>query len=189
MPTVELKSEDMTALVAYLRSLGTSVGGRKRGVSSPARAANPVAGKRTYAQHCADCHGPTGKGDGTVGRALRLTPTDFTAAPIDDAEWLKVIELGSKAAGKSDGMKGFAGELTDVQIRDVLAHVKTLMKSLCGFRGEDHLERINEDRGCEPWRLRRRRHADPFIAFLKTLRRYFLLVAPRFLRYERWPHG
>jgi hypothetical protein len=24
---------------------------------------------------------------------------------------------------------------------------------------------------------------------LKTLRRYFLLVAPRFLRYERWPHG
>jgi ubiquinol-cytochrome c reductase cytochrome b subunit len=128
MPTVELKSEDMTALVAYLRSLGTPVGERKRDVSSPDRPANPVAGKRIYAQHCADCHGPTGKGDGTVGRALRLTPTDFTATTSDDAEWLKVIELGSKATGKSDGMKGFAGELTDVQIRDVLAHVKTLMK-------------------------------------------------------------
>jgi putative copper resistance protein D len=118
----------MTALVAYLRSLGKSVGGRKREVGSPARPGNPVAGKRTYTQHCADCHGPKGKGDGTVGRALRLTPTDFTAAASDDAEWLKVIELGSKAAGKSEGMKGFAGELTDKQIRDVLAHVKTLMK-------------------------------------------------------------
>ena len=128
MPTVELKSEDMTALVAYLRSLGTPVGGQKRDVSSPARAANPVVGKRIYAQHCADCHGPTGKGDGTVGRALRLTPTDFTATPSDDAEWLKVIELGSKAAGKAEGMKGFAGELTDTQIRDVLAHIKRLKK-------------------------------------------------------------
>jgi hypothetical protein len=27
------------------------------------------------------------------------------------------------------------------------------------------------------------RKIDPFIAFLKVLRRYFLLVAPRFLRY------
>ncbi len=128
MPTVKLTSHDMTDLVAYLRSLGTPTAGLGRNVNSPVRARDPSAGKKIYAQHCAGCHGITGKGDGAAGRALSLTPPDFTATPSDDAEWLKVIDLGSKAAGKSDGMMGFAGELTAEQIRDVIAHIKTLRK-------------------------------------------------------------
>jgi mono/diheme cytochrome c family protein len=129
MPAVALTSAEMTGLVAYLRSLGTS-NGSGLAVKSPAHAGNPAAGRQIYAKHCASCHGPTGEGNGTVGQALKLKPTDLASAPSDDVEWLRTIERGSKSAGKSDGMKGFAGELTAKQIRDVLAYAKTLGPSI-----------------------------------------------------------
>lgn len=37
-------------------------------------------GAAIYAQRCAFCHGPTGKGDGPSGQALQPPPRDFTRA-------------------------------------------------------------------------------------------------------------
>ncbi len=127
MPAITLSPQDMNDLVTYLRSLASvpATSARRPHESSLASTGDAAAGRAVYA-HCALCHGATGKGDGRIGRVLGLKPTDFTTALPDDAEWLKVIEFGSRAAGKSDGMRGFAGDLTEQQIRDVLAYVKTL---------------------------------------------------------------
>ena len=95
-------------------------------LGSVAHAEDLAAGKLIYAQQCVVCHGITGKGNGPSGKALNPKPTDFTTATGDDAEWFKATKLGSKAVGKSNGMEGAAGKLTDEQIRDVLAYVKTL---------------------------------------------------------------
>jgi mono/diheme cytochrome c family protein len=95
-------------------------------LSTPAYAEDLVAGKLIYAQQCVVCHGIKGKGNGPSGKALNPKPTDFTTASGDDAEWFKATKLGSKAVGKSAGMEGAAGKLSDEQIHDVLAYVKTL---------------------------------------------------------------
>ena len=35
-------------------------------------------GQHEYVNFCASCHGPAGKGDGPVAKALKRTPTDLT---------------------------------------------------------------------------------------------------------------
>jgi ubiquinol-cytochrome c reductase cytochrome b subunit len=125
MPSVNLQSKEMAALVVYVRGLGAPGGVSGSAVASPAEPGDPVRGAKTYAQHCAGCHGTTGKGDGSTGRALGLRATNFTTTASNNVEWLKTIHLGSKATGQSEGMKGFAGDLSDKQIRDVLTYIKT----------------------------------------------------------------
>lgn len=93
---------------------------------APARADDAQTGKPIYVEHCMVCHGMSGKGNGPSGRKLDPKPTDFTKAVANDDEWFKATRLGSKAVGKSTGMEGFSKKLSDEQIRDVLAYVKTL---------------------------------------------------------------
>jgi mono/diheme cytochrome c family protein len=93
---------------------------------SAVHAEDVAAGKLLYGQQCVVCHGIKGKGNGPSGKALNPKPTDFTTTSGDDAEWFKATKLGSKAVGKSTGMEGFATKLSDEQIRDVLAYIKTL---------------------------------------------------------------
>lgn len=94
-------------------------------LSGLARAEDLAQGKQLYAQHCVVCHGIKGKGNGPSGRALNPKPTDFTTATPNEDEWFKATKLGTKTLGKSNGMEGFAAKLTDEQIRDVLAYLKT----------------------------------------------------------------
>ena len=57
-------------------------------VPDKAKKANPVksnsesvaAGKALWGQHCASCHGKTGKGDGSKAAQLKTPMEDFTAA-------------------------------------------------------------------------------------------------------------
>ena len=95
-------------------------------VLRPAHADDAAAGKTVYVQQCVVCHGLKGKGNGPQGKNLNPKPTDFTTAVPNDEEWFKATKLGSKAIGKSNGMEAYATKLTDQQIRDVLAYVKTL---------------------------------------------------------------
>lgn len=94
--------------------------------ASSAHAEDIQAGKQIYAQHCVVCHGISGKGNGPSGKGLNPKPTDFTKAVPNEEEWFKATKLGTKAIGKSGGMEAYAAKLSDQQIRDVLAYVKTL---------------------------------------------------------------
>lgn len=38
----------------------------------------PIDGPTAYANNCAACHGPTGRGDGPAARALAVAPPDLT---------------------------------------------------------------------------------------------------------------
>lgn len=96
----------------------------------PAYAQDAAAGKANYDIYCTTCHGATGKGDGVAGAALTPKPADFSAAEFwddtrNDEHLTKVIKEGGMAVGKSPLMAPWGGVLSDEQIAEVVAYIKT----------------------------------------------------------------
>ena len=87
----------------------------------PAFAQN--SGEASYKAKCAMCHGADGTGNTPVGKSMKLrslkSPEDIKAT---DSELFKDTKSG---VGK---MQGYAGKLTDAQITDVVAWIRTLQK-------------------------------------------------------------
>lgn len=82
-------------------------------------------GKAVYARNCVLCHGPQGRGDGPVGKTINPPAADFTSAASKnktDAELLATIETGRPPTA----MVGWKGQLSEAEIQDVLAYVKSL---------------------------------------------------------------
>lgn len=100
--------------------------------------ADHARGAAAYEQHCASCHGSTGKGDGPAGEGLSPSAADFTEAfhsrYYSDAGRVRIIEKGSPGTA----MVGFEAQLDRQQILDVYAHVRM-------FRGEAAAPRAEHD--------------------------------------------
>ena len=90
------------------------------------RAADP---KTNWANNCAQCHGPSGKGDTKMGKMLNAM--DLTdpkkQASFTDAKATESIKNGVKQNGKTT-MKAFAGKLTDDEIKALVVYVRSLKK-------------------------------------------------------------
>jgi len=85
-------------------------------------------GKPIYSAQCVTCHGKTGDGNGPVGKALNPRPTDFKKGDLaPDERLFKAIRKGGKSVGLSKDMDAYPA-LTDQQIWDVIAYIKTLVK-------------------------------------------------------------
>ena len=105
---------------------------RRGGSPEAANVQNPVpytpesvsAGRRPYTQFCANCHGPSGKGDGQSAGADQ--PSDLTDGVWDfgstDGEIFGVIIAG--ITGKDMG--GYAERLSEKDIWNVVNYVKSL---------------------------------------------------------------
>ena len=90
------------------------------------RAADP---KTNWANNCAQCHGPTGKGDTKMGKmlgAMDLTDAKKQAS-FTDAQAAAAIKDGVKQNGKTT-MKAFAGKLSDDEIKALVTYVRSLKK-------------------------------------------------------------
>jgi len=81
-------------------------------------------GARVYAQRCALCHGPSGKGDGPAAAGLSPRPRNHTDGAYmnsrTDAQLLAVIHNGK------GGMPSWRGILSEREIRAALVHVRSL---------------------------------------------------------------
>ncbi len=99
-----------------------------------AKKANPVksssesisSGKALWNQHCASCHGKTGKGDGTKAAQLKTQPEDLSSATIqsqsDGALFYKTSE------GRGD-MPSFKKKIPDPnEIWDLVNFMRTFKK-------------------------------------------------------------
>jgi len=66
--------------IALLATPGLSLLSRQRTKSESAKRKPDLAsGETTFIQHCASCHGKTGKGDGPAASAMKTPPPDLRA--------------------------------------------------------------------------------------------------------------
>ena len=80
-------------------------------------------GADIYKSKCQMCHAPDGSGNTPAGKSTKARPFDSPEVlKLSDDELINVTKSGRAK------MPGFAGKLTDDQIKAVIAHIHTLQK-------------------------------------------------------------
>jgi len=91
---------------------------------------DPKAGKIKYDANCIGCHGAGGKGDGAAAAALNPKPQDHTDGKImnalTDKYLFDIIKQGGKAMQKAAIMPAANKKLTDQDISDMVAYIRSL---------------------------------------------------------------
>jgi cytochrome c6 len=78
-------------------------------------------GKKIYAQKCAGCHGPDGKGNTKMAERMKMTVPALAGGPTrTDAELLKIISEGKKP------MPAFGQRLSKEELDAVVHYAKEL---------------------------------------------------------------
>jgi mono/diheme cytochrome c family protein len=108
----------------------------------PADAADPAAVEKIYTKHCVKCHGKDGKGDGEMFLKFKAKakkrgvtvpdPVDWNDAAAmskwTDEKLVAIIEKGGKGVGKSKVMSRFGHKLSEAEIADLVAYIRSLAK-------------------------------------------------------------
>jgi mono/diheme cytochrome c family protein len=80
-------------------------------------------GAATYKSKCQMCHGATGMADTPAGKSTKARPfNDPDVVKMSDADLIAVTTNGKNK------MPAYKGKLTDAQIKDVVAYIRTLQK-------------------------------------------------------------
>lgn len=91
---------------------------------------NLARGKALYTKNCASCHGEVGNGDGPLSAGLVPQPAKHSDGgymnALSNEHLTKVIKEGGAAVGKSAMMAPWGPSMSDAEIRDVVAYVRTL---------------------------------------------------------------
>lgn len=98
---------------------------------------DPALGQALYTTHCAICHGGRGAGDGIATPALNPKPRDFRDGRFyidangnnqtgEDVDLARVILNGPATFGGTRAMIGWRDALSDQDVRDLIAHIRTL---------------------------------------------------------------
>ena len=88
---------------------------------------DPKAGARMYKRYCRGCHGEDGRGGAHtfMPHIGNLTKKDYIEF-LPDTYLFTVIAEGGQAVGKSSYMPAWESELSEAEIKDIIAHIRTL---------------------------------------------------------------
>ena len=81
-------------------------------------------GATVYQRYCVTCHGINGDGAGAAARLFKPPPADLTRSTKTDDYKALIIRIGGEPVGRSPGMPPWGQELSDAQIRDVVAYLR-----------------------------------------------------------------
>ena len=99
-------------------------------VPAAAESGDPETGRADYQIFCASCHGPTGDGDGPAAQGLEPKPARHSNGAymnlFSHDDLFKVIKFGGQSVGKSPLMVAWGGALSDQQIENLIAFIRTL---------------------------------------------------------------
>src|SRR5512146_2568444 len=115
----------LKSLVAVLLSLAACM----TLAASPAR---PDGAEDNFSTYCARCHGENGHGDGPSVATLKAKPQDFSNCDqmrkISDQTMFQAIKGGGTSVGLSGDMPDWSVDLSDDEIHDLAAFVRTFCK-------------------------------------------------------------
>jgi len=85
-------------------------------------------GRRVFAQRCATCHGPAGRGDGQNAYNLRPPPPDFqeSLAKLSGADRRAVIEGGTAALDRSPLCPPWGRTLHGEEVEALVAYMQVM---------------------------------------------------------------
>jgi mono/diheme cytochrome c family protein len=83
-------------------------------------------GGLVYANYCVTCHGINADGNGRAARLHNPRPANLRASDKNDAYIALIVRKGGEALGRSQSMPPWGEELTDEQIKDVVAFVRSV---------------------------------------------------------------
>lgn len=108
-----------------------AAGGEDSGEVETVSAGDPAAGEEQYNQVCIACHGPGGEGVEGLGKPF--TTSEFVASQSDQ-ELLEFVKQGrpidhpDNTTGVDMPPKGGNPALTDDQILDIIAYIRTIQE-------------------------------------------------------------
>ena len=83
-------------------------------------------GGLVYANYCVTCHGINADGNGRAARLHNPRPANLRASDKND-EYIRLIVIrGGEAVGRSPKMPPWGEELTDEQVSDIVAFVRSV---------------------------------------------------------------
>jgi len=118
----------LAAVVACGAAAATDETKRTDGALLPrdSRDAAIFRGGLVYANYCVTCHGINADGNGRAARLHNPRPANLRASDKNDAYIALIVRKGGEALGRSQSMPPWGEELTDEQIKDVVAFVRSV---------------------------------------------------------------
>jgi mono/diheme cytochrome c family protein len=106
-------------------------------------------GQRDYATYCAPCHGSRGGGDGPLAGMLVPRPARHSDAAfmnaLSDTYLFRLLDEGGPAFGKSALMGAWGKTISEQQIRDLVAFLRTLAEPIARGPSPPHKESIQDN--------------------------------------------
>ncbi len=83
-------------------------------------------GGLVYASYCVTCHGINADGNGRAARLYTPRPANLRASDKNDAYLELIVRKGGEPIGRSPKMPPWEDELTNEQVRDVVAFIRSI---------------------------------------------------------------
>ena len=83
-------------------------------------------GGLVYANYCVTCHGINADGNGRAARLYNPKPANLRVSDKNDAYLGLMIRKGGAALGRSEFMPTWEAELTNEQITDLVAYLRSI---------------------------------------------------------------
>lgn len=96
------------------------------GMPRDTREAAVFRGSLVFANYCVTCHGINADGNGRAARLYSPRPANLRLTDKNDAYIGLIVKLGGQAMGRSPFMPPWGAELTEEQMLDLVAYVRSL---------------------------------------------------------------
>ena len=107
----ELSKEQITDVIAYLSIVTDEV----------------ARGRTVFKTNCILCHGTKGDGQGRAARMYDPPPANLTRSDKNDMYKKMIITYGGEAMGRSKFMPMWGEQLTEQEIEDLVAYLRTIL--------------------------------------------------------------
>lgn len=116
------------AAAALLLNLGALAQQAPQGPLLPKDSADAAIfrGGLVYANYCVTCHGINADGNGRAARLYTPRPANLRTSDKNNDYLALIVRRGGEALGRSPKMPPWGEELTDEQITDVVAFVRSV---------------------------------------------------------------